>query len=131
MLNKLSVRTSDYVAAIGVGDKLLTSLVGSARGVAYAGSGKPLICRSVQSVADLEDSVFDKVITPYSSHVNFRELIRVADHGAMVLVTYVPNDGDLCGIESYLERKGVFERWCLRRSKDDCVDLLFKVRKYD
>jgi len=90
-LDKLSVRTSDYVAAIDVNDKLLTALVSCSQGVAYSGKGKPFICRSVKSVGHLEDCAFDKVVTPYSSYVNLKELIRVADHKAMVLVTYIPD----------------------------------------
>lgn len=130
-LDKLSVRTSDYVAAINVSDKLLASLVSCSQGVAYSGREQPLICRSVNKVTHLEESAFDKVVTPYSPNLNLGELIRIADHGAMVLVTCVPNDGYLCGVESYLERKGVFETWCFRTGKEDYLDLLFKVRKYD
>lgn len=130
-LDKLSVRTSDYVAAINVHEKLLSSLVACSRGVAYSGKEKPIICRSVNKISKLEDSVFDKVIVSYSPHIHLGELIRVADHKGMVLVTRTPDTDVVENMTSYLERNGIFETWLLRNATANHLDLLFRVRKYD
>lgn len=131
ILDKLSVRTSDYVAAINVSDNVLAALVACSQGVAYSGDGNPYVCRSVKKVSSLEDSAFDKVIMPWSTHVKLGELIRIADHQAMVLVTHLPNNDALVnGMMSYLKRKGAFEQWLLRDHASDYLNLLFKVGKY-
>jgi hypothetical protein len=127
ILDKLSIHTSDYVAAVDVHPDMLSHLVACSEGVAYSGNQKSMICRSVSKVSKLEDSAFDKVVAPYDPHL-VDDLIRIADHMSMVLILDVPNTED--SLLPYLTNNGIYEQWCFDSGSKDSVDLLFKVRKY-
>jgi len=135
VFDKLSIRTTDYFAAIDVdNESLLSKICDSVKGIACAGEvGKKKFdnlkdVKIVKSLKQLDDSVFDKVLAKYSDTLNLKSLVRITDHFGMVLICNVPKNkvGILADV---LGRKaGIFELWSIPDKSS--VDILFKVRKY-
>lgn len=135
ILNQLSVRTGDYMAAVYIFDnKLLSYLFKSVKGLACVGNVNKTESmqgtKVVQGTHSLYSDVFDKIISNYDPRLDIRELVRVADDFGLVLLLNVPID-KIIGVVSFLNnRTGIFDTWTFKNRSSDTVNLLFKVRKY-
>jgi len=132
VMDKLSIRTTDYFSSVWIDDvSLLDDICNMVRGMVMVGprvkSETLKEVKNVKSIKTLDEGVFDKVLANYHDKLKFGQLIRIADNFSIVTVLGVPKVG-LETIISYLEQKGIFEIW-----STDCgenVDLIFRVRKY-
>lgn len=144
-LNKLDIRSSDFVATVGFEDGFfLTEMKRLSKGLACVGSiNKKTFSdlrgvRSVDSEKQLDDGAFDKILAVYSDYLSLDDLIRSADHLGMVLVTNIPREilddntvvGGRKGLLMKFNKQGIFDVWFLKNGRKGTFDLLFKVRKY-
>ncbi len=137
VFEKLFVRSSDYVATVDVEDGyILSHLFKHSKGLVCAGriSNKNFeglgTVKVVKGVKQLDQSIFNKVLAVYSDELNFKGLVNSVDNLGLVLLCRVPEEKKEV-IENLLAQKaGVFEIWDLNSDKQNCIDLLFKVRKY-
>jgi len=137
IFDKLSIRTTDYFASIGIlNEKFLSKIMNGVKGMACVGPVdkkryKNLEnIRVVKDIKELEESVFDKILAVYSEYLNFKELVKVVDHFGMVLIQDVPINKQSVLLNLLGTKAGIFETWILRNRNQSFVDLLFKVRKY-
>ena len=86
IFDKLSVRTTDYIATIGVEDeRLLSEMLGSVKGMVCVGDINKKRFKNledvkvVKSIEDLDRSAFDKVFTIYGNNFKVRDLINNSD----------------------------------------------------
>jgi hypothetical protein len=137
VLDKLMMRSNDYVAAIDVeDDHVLADIrstakamvcVGKAGSVGFEGLKDIKVFKSIKQV---DESVFNKVLVTYSDELNLKNVVRIAENLGMVLICGVPGDKKEV-FENLLARKaGIYEVWDFESDKKDNVDFLFKVRKY-
>lgn len=137
VFDKLSIRTTDYVATIGVKDeRFLSQMLDSVKGMVCVGDINKKKFKNlenvkvVKSVGDLDNSAFDKVLVSYGDNFRAKELIDISDNLGMVLVGRLPKDMRGKGFKIALRKMGIFEIWELERNLSNSVDLLFRVRKY-
>lgn len=137
VFEKLSVRSSDYVACINIeDDKILSSMQKSVKGMVCAGKisktnfdGLKNI-KIVKKTQSLDEGIFHKVLCIYNDELNLRTLVKISENFGLVLVCNTPRQK--AGIfEDLLSSKaGVCDFWHFNSGKEGYVDFLFKVRKY-
>jgi hypothetical protein len=146
IMDKISLRNTDYLASIGIDNELLLiNLLKSSSGLVCAGSNmnKKMFVdlrsvRSLESEKDLDDGAFDKIVAVYSDYLSIDDLVRATDHFGMVLIVDIPKEiiadprviGGKKGILKKFYDRGIFEVWFLEGNQKDTFELLFKVRKY-
>ena len=135
---KLSLRTVDYFASIGIDDGVfLSGFVDMTKGTACVANfnkdrfKKLANSKVVEDVRSLDDSVFDKVLANYSDDLNIRQLVRITDNFGMVLIQNVPNNKQKVLTRLLNNKAGIFDIWTLFNNRVGSCDLLFKVRKYN
>jgi hypothetical protein len=137
VFEKLDIRGSDYVAAIDVeDDNLLSQLYHSCKGLVCAGRAGTKRFDGMKEINifdkpnQIDDDVFGKVVVNYGEDLNLKGLVRISENKALVLICGVPQDKKEI-FESILDKKaGITECWDLVSDQQNCVDFLFKVRKY-
>jgi len=137
VLEKLMVRSSDYVATIDVEDDYtLASMYDAAKAMVCVGRmGQDSFeglknTKVIKNIKQMDDNIFNKIVASYSDDLNLRSVVRVAGHMGLVLICDVPEQKKEI-FESLLAKKaGIYEVWDLESDTNECVDFLFKVRKH-
>lgn len=135
--DKLSIQTTDYLAAVDVAnERLLYDMAKTVKGMVCVGRSKRRASsdlkdvRFVKSIKQLDDSVFDKLIITYTESLNLKSIVRVTDHRGMVLITRLPSEKLEIFIKLLEKKAGIFEVWPIYGRDSRVCDVLFKVRKY-
>ena len=137
ILDKLMIRSSDYVATVDVeDDNVLSKIYRIAKGMICAGkvgqddlSGLEKI-KVVKNIKQIDEDVFNKIIVIYSDEINLKSLVRIAEHLGHVLICEIPIDKKEIFENLLAQKAGIYETWDFAGDKKGCVDFLFKVRKY-
>lgn len=146
VMDKLSIRNTDYFASVGeFNDLFLARMTKSTQGMVCVGSVNKKVFPDLRNIRvldtekQLDDGAFDKILAEYNDWLSLEDLIRASDHMGMVLVVNIPKNilddpkiigGRLALFKKFRDR-GIFEVWFLRSSRKGYFDLLFKVRKYE
>jgi hypothetical protein len=137
VFEKLSVRSTDYIATVDVEDStILSNLHSSCKGMVCVGkvSNKNFeglgTVKLVKGVKQLDPSIFNKILAVYNDELNIKGLVTATENFGLVLICRVPEEKRELFTGLLAQKAGIFDVWNLDSDKKGAIDILFKVRKY-